>query len=171
MVYVTHDQIEAMTLGERIVVLKDGEIRQIDTPLNVYRKPANKFVAGFIGSPAMNFVPGVREGNGLRTEFCKFDLQSATVATAKSSVTLGLRPEQILVGDAKNGQVGFRLLIDVVEPIGNEMLVYGRAGTLSLVVRCDPKTSIAVDQSVPVHFDPTAVHYFDGENEEALPVS
>jgi multiple sugar transport system ATP-binding protein len=171
MVYVTHDQIEAMTLGERIVVLKDGEIQQIDSPLNVYRRPANRFVAGFIGSPAMNFVSGAREGNALRTEFCKVDLNPSTAALAKSSITLGLRPEQILVGSAQNGHVGFTLSIDVVEPIGNELLVYGRAGDQTLVVRCDPKTAIAVDQIVPMHFDPQAVHYFDGENEKALPNS
>jgi multiple sugar transport system ATP-binding protein len=171
MVYVTHDQIEAMTLGERIVVLKDGEIQQIDSPLNVYRKPANRFVAGFIGSPAMNFIPGTREGGSLRTDFCKFELLAATQSAAKSSITLGLRPEQILLGPAQNGHVGFNLLVDVVEPMGNELLVYGRAGTQSLVVRCDPKAAIAIDQTVPMHFDPQAVHYFDGENEKALPIS
>jgi len=166
MVYVTHDQIEAMTLGERIVVLKDGIIQQIDTPLNVYRQPSNKFVAGFIGSPAMNFIPGDRDGNAFHGGALKFNLPSLHNCPAR--LTLGLRPEQINVGAHDNNRVSFDLNVDVVEPIGNELLVYGRVGDHQLVVRCDPRTEVMPDSRLPVFFDPHTVHYFDAQSESAL---
>jgi multiple sugar transport system ATP-binding protein len=168
MVYVTHDQIEAMTLGERIVVLKDGLIQQIDTPLNVYRKPFNKFVAGFIGSPAMNFVQGAREGSAFRSGTLKFELPNVLDKNCPEKVTLGLRPEQISIGTSGNGKVGFDLNVEVVEPIGNELLVYGRTGDQELIVRCDPRTEVKPDSRLPVFFDPTAVHYFDSSSEHSL---
>ncbi len=167
MVYVTHDQIEAMTLGERIVVLKDGFIQQIDSPLNVYRKPANKFVAGFIGSPAMNFIAGARDGTHFRSAALHFPLPQ-TLSSGTDKLTLGLRPEQIGVGTTGNGKVGFNLLVDVVEPIGNELLVYGRNGDQDLIIRCDPRTEVMPDTTLPVYFDPNAVHYFDADSEQSL---
>ncbi|MCB9357815.1 MAG: sn-glycerol-3-phosphate ABC transporter ATP-binding protein UgpC [Calditrichaeota bacterium] len=168
MVYVTHDQIEAMTLGERIVVLRDGLIQQIDTPLNVYRKPANKFVAGFIGSPAMNFVAGQREGGEFKSGQLKFALPQTLQKNCPEKIVLGLRPEQVGVGRGQNGAVSFELVVDVIEPIGNELLVYGRAGDQELIVRCDPRTEAAPDSKLPVFFDPNAVHYFDAGNEASL---
>ncbi len=168
MVYVTHDQIEAMTLGERIVVLKDGVIQQIDTPLNVYRKPSNKFVAGFIGSPAMNFISGARVSGAFQAGTLNFALPSTLVSDCPDKITLGLRPEQIVVGTNSNAKVGFDLNVDVVEPIGNELLVYGRIGEQELVVRCDPRTEVFPDSRLPVFFDPSAVHYFDATNEHSI---
>ncbi|MBK6911543.1 MAG: sn-glycerol-3-phosphate ABC transporter ATP-binding protein UgpC [bacterium] len=166
MVYVTHDQIEAMTLGERIVVLKDGVIQQIDTPLNVYRRPSNKFVAGFIGSPAMNFIPGNRDGGSFSAGALNFTLPA--ISDCPAGLTLGLRPEQIGVGANIERKVCFDLNVDVVEPIGNELLVYGRIGEQQLVVRCDPSTEVKPDSRLPVFFDPHAVHYFDARSENAL---
>lgn len=168
MVYVTHDQIEAMTLGERIVVLKDGVIQQIDTPLDVYRKPSNKFVAGFIGSPAMNFVAGVREGSAFQSGLLKFALPQTLISNCPDKLTLGLRPEQLAVGTTANGKVGFDLVVDVVEPIGNELLVYGHVGEQELIMRCDPRTEVKPDSRLPVFFDPTTVHYFDAANEQSI---
>ncbi|MBK6765044.1 MAG: sn-glycerol-3-phosphate ABC transporter ATP-binding protein UgpC [bacterium] len=167
MVYVTHDQIEAMTLGERIVVLKDGVIQQIDTPLNVYRKPANKFVAGFIGSPAMNFVQGVRDGAAFRAGTIQFPLPHK-LAQCPEKLTLGLRPEQLSVGTSANGRAAFDLAVDVVEPIGNELLVYGHVGEQELVIRCDPGTDARPDARLPISFDPASVHYFDAASEASL---
>ncbi|NUO20057.1 sn-glycerol-3-phosphate ABC transporter ATP-binding protein UgpC [bacterium] len=168
MVYVTHDQIEAMTLGERIVVLKDGVIQQIDTPLNVYRKPSNKFVAGFIGSPAMNFIPGSRTNGAFLTDVLNFPLPGILTSDCPDKITLGLRPEQIAVGTPTTGKVGFNLIVDVVEPIGNELLIYGRFGKQELVVRCDPRTDVVPDSSLPVFFDPETVHYFDARDERSI---
>ncbi len=168
MVYVTHDQIEAMTLGERIVVLKDGIIQQIDTPLNVYRKPSNKFVAGFIGSPAMNFISGARVNGAFQAGALNFALPAILGANCPDKITLGLRPEQIAVGTNSSGRVGFDLNVDVVEPIGNELLVYGRIADQELVVRCDPRTEVIPDSRLPVFFDPTSVHYFDATNERSI---
>src|SRR5213592_1232583 len=115
MIYVTHDQIEAMTLGDRIVVLDAGKIQQIDTPLNLYRRPANRFVAGFIGSPPMNFIDGVRPG-----------------------VTLGVRPEHITIGS------GPKYTLDLVEPVGNEMFVYASNNGQTIVARVPPQDLPAI---------------------------
>ncbi len=168
MVYVTHDQIEAMTLGERIVVMKDGVIQQIDSPLNVYRRPANKFVAGFIGSPAMNFISGACDGGTFHSGRLKFALPSSLKVSGASTLTLGLRPEHINVGTSGNGKVGFDLNVDVVEPIGNELLVYGNVDEQELIVRCDPRTEVKPDSRLPVFFDPLTVHYFDAVSELSL---
>src|SRR5207253_7322501 len=118
MIYVTHDQIEAMTLGDRIVVLDLGRIQQIDTPLNLYREPANRFVAGFIGSPPMNFLEG-------RVDDGRFVTGSLTVALPRvprlGQMILGIRPEHVGVGS------GTKFTLDLVEPIGNEVFVYASA--------------------------------------------
>ena len=132
MIYVTHDQIEAMTLGDRIVVLEAGKIQQIDTPLNLYRRPANRFVAGFIGSPPMNFIEGVRPG-----------------------VTLGVRPEHIIIGS------GSKYTLDLVEPVGNEMFVYASNSGQTIVARMPPQELPAIGAPIALSFDPEHLHYFD----------
>src|SRR5882672_12061974 len=112
MIYVTHDQIEAMTLGDRIVVLDAGKIQQIDTPLNLYREPANRFVAGFIGSPPMNFLEGRVENGQFITEGLTIRLPRVP---RQGPIVLGIRPEHVGVGP------GPTFTLDLVEPIGNEM--------------------------------------------------
>jgi multiple sugar transport system ATP-binding protein len=152
MIYVTHDQIEAMTLGDRIVVLEAGKIQQIDTPLNLYRKPANKFVAGFIGSPPMNFVDGrVDDGrfvsaDGAITIPAKF---------AAGPVTLGIRPEHLNVGE---GPIAATL--DLVEPVGNEAFVYATAGKNALVARVAPREFPAIGSPIQLTLDATQLHFF-----------
>jgi multiple sugar transport system ATP-binding protein len=169
MVYVAHDQVEAMTLGQRIVVLKDGIIQQMDTPLNCYRNPANRFVAGFIGSPAMNFikgkiVEGEYVGDGLR-----FKLPVQIKKSAQdSNIVLGLRPEQILLGTENPDTVGAKMIVEVVEPLGNEMLVYARLGEERLVIRTEPSASVKPDDVLPVTFNPNTAHYFDGKTDLAI---
>ncbi|HJT18459.1 MAG TPA: sn-glycerol-3-phosphate ABC transporter ATP-binding protein UgpC [Thermoanaerobaculia bacterium] len=132
MIYVTHDQIEAMTLGDRIVVLDAGRIQQIDTPLNLYRHPANRFVAGFIGSPPMNFLDDYKPG-----------------------VTLGIRPEHISIGS------GDGYTLDLVEPIGNEIFVYASSNGHQLVARVPPQDLPPIGSRIAVHFDRSQLHYFD----------
>jgi multiple sugar transport system ATP-binding protein len=168
MVYVTHDQVEAMTLGQRIVVLRDGLVQQIDSPLNLYDRPANRFVAGFIGSPAMNFVDGKTQAGNLSVNALHFPLPDFARSRARENVILGLRPEQLRIGSAPSGNVSFHVEVDVVEPLGNEMLIYGKFGEARLVIRADPKTAAAPDIKLHIHFDPLSAHYFDGETHEAL---
>ena len=130
-IYVTHDQIEAMTMGDRIAVMRDGVLQQIDTPEQVYTRPANTFVATFIGSPAMNLLPAPVLGLGA------------------DSLLAGFRPEHIHIGSASNGCVGFQAGVEVVEYLGDEQLAHLRLGEYSLVAklpvdeRLEPGTSAA----------------------------
>jgi multiple sugar transport system ATP-binding protein len=157
MIYVTHDQIEAMTLGDRIVVLDLGRIQQIDAPLNLYRHPANRFVAGFIGSPPMNFFDG-------RVEDGRFVAADSAVAiplrTAPRAgpLVLGVRPEHVGVGG--NG-ASARFTLDLVEPIGNEVFVYASAGDHHVVARVAPQELPEIGSPIALSFDPAHLHFFD----------
>ncbi len=169
MVYVTHDQVEAMTLGQRIVVLKDGVVQQVDTPLGAYQRPANRFVAGFIGSPAMNFLSGSVANGELSVNGLRFLLPSSVKQTSPDNVViLGLRPEELHIGPAAANHVGFETIIEVVEPLGNELLIYAKLGESRLVIRAAPTAGIQPDQRVPLFFNPAHAHYFDGATDVAL---
>ncbi len=137
MIYVTHDQVEAMTMGDKIVVMKDGKVQQIDTPLNLYNNPANKFVAGFIGSPSMNFIEGKIFDSGRiffqsKQNNLSFNVPDKFIKPLTSyknkSVWLGIRPEDfmlILNGDYQVGaNVEIEVEINLIEPLGNQMLIY-----------------------------------------------
>jgi multiple sugar transport system ATP-binding protein len=167
MIYVTHDQVEAMTLGQRIVVLRDGVIHQVDAPLNVYRRPADRFVAGFIGSPAMNFVTGRIESGNFACSAFRFPLPKDLRPCQSAELILGLRPEQLRLGDGA-GHVSFPVAVDVVEPLGNELLIYGRLNDERLVIRTDPGAAALPDDRLTVSFDPEQAHYFDGANDASL---
>ena len=141
-IYVTHDQVEAMTLGQRIVVLKDGEIQQIDTPMALYEKPANLFVAGFLGSPAMNVLYGtLPQDEGLHFALDgggQIPLGTAAVAEAwvGRRIALGIRPEHLQ--PAGIGKTAFEAHVDLIEPVGNEVFVNLRFVGQSLVARMPP---------------------------------
>jgi ABC-type sugar transport system ATPase subunit len=129
MVYVTHDQVEAMTLADRIVVLRHGEIQQVGAPLELYHRPANQFVGGFIGSPAMNFIDGRVDdrGSNVQIHSLSFDMPGGQAAlTAGQSLTVGIRPEHLGLADA--GQTGLAGTVEVIEPLGAEAHVYLRLG-------------------------------------------
>ena len=159
MIYVTHDQVEAMTLGDRIVVLDLGKIQQIDTPLNLYREPANRFVAGFIGSPPMNFLDG-------RVDDGRFVSSSLTIPLPRpprpGPIVLGIRPEHIGVG------AGTQFSLDLVEPIGNEMFVYARAGETQVVARVAPRELPPIGAPIALQFDPAHLHFFDSVSGERI---
>ena len=179
MIYVTHDQTEAMTMGDRIVVMKDGRIQQNDAPLNLYNHPVNQFVAGFIGSPSMNFIRGklVREGGGLAFDEgnIKLPLPQAHADRladhAEQEVTLGMRPEDIHDPDTMGRgveAVEIEAQVEVVEPMGNEVLLYLTTGISSFVARVDPKHMPTVEQRVRLAVEIDKAHFFDRETEVSL---
>lgn len=178
MIYVTHDQIEAMTMGDKIVVLKDGVIQQVDTPLNLYNNPANLFVAGFIGSPAMNFIRGQIVGGGelqFRSGTLNITLPDKVAQQIRNhgaeEVILGVRPEHII--DARNHS-GKKLSevhqaqIEVVEPIGNEIFVYFSLNNQNLCMRTAPDQQYAVGETLSYSFDPERLYFFDVNTEKRI---
>jgi len=172
-VYVTHDQIEAMTMGNRIAVMKDGKLQQVGTPLEVYETPANLFVANFIGTPPMNFAKGALTGGGARFAASKFELPvpATTLAAARGrdgqKVTLGLRPEHIFDAPEKVRGPSVQLTPDVemVEPLGDQVVVHGRLGDDMLVFKVDPHKSPAFGAKVPVWVQVDSIHLFDAATE------
>lgn len=163
-VYVTHDQVEAMTLGTRIVVMNNGLVMQADTPLNLYAKPANKFVAGFIGSPAMNFIPGqLKRDSGVRfassSGRLSFELAPSSynnnAVVDGMTVDLGVRPEHWIMTE-KDDADAIALTVDVLEPLGSETYVYGSNHDLRIVVRADG--TVLPDIGSIVHIKPDTSH-------------
>ena len=178
MIYVTHDQVEAMTLGQRIVVLSGGEVQQIDTPTTLYERPANIFVAGFLGSPAMNVFRG-----RLRVfeDLAALDLGQSILlplgrtpvalrASSDRSIAVGLRPEDLRPEDSKTPEAFPRLRgqLEVVEPVGNEMFLYLRFAGSELVVRTPPGAPPLCGESISLAFDPERLHFFDAETERRI---
>ena len=176
MVYVTHDQVEAMTLGDRIVVMSEGRVMQVDTPIALYERPANRFVAGFIGSPAMNFVKGevARDGTGpvFRAEGGAFTvaLREAFAGVVGRSVVLGVRPEHLhLVTGAGNADGrSFPVRVESTEPLGNETFLFVRAGGQELTARAGGGAAPLPGQDARLTADGERVHLFDAESGESV---
>ncbi len=180
-IYVTHDQVEAMTMGDRISVLSNGKLQQIDTPLELYNRPANLFVAGFIGSPAMNFIPGALEGVDSAVYF-RADPLSLRLPRERSEkararlgqrVIFGVRPDSIYDRElspatAVDGENTATLSVDVTEPMGSTVYAYLTAGTHSLVADLKAETKASDGQPLAVVFDMAKSHLFDPETELAL---
>jgi len=178
MIYVTHDQIEAMTLADRIAIMRDGLIQQLDTPKIIYSNPVNKYVAGFIGSPGMNFLKGkiLQDGKPifkLEGGWCESpDLSNykfQETIKAEKEVWLGIRPESVVIGgEAENMPVNFNLEIEVFEPMGADTLVWSQIGGQEFRFMVDVNTSINVGGTLTVGFDPAHASIFDLESEERL---
>ena len=181
MVYVTHDQTEAMTMGDRIVVMNAGRIQQIGTPMELYDHPLNVFVAGFIGSPAMNFVTGVverRDGLRLRAAdggFLDFALPAGVAELLERyegrEVVLGIRPEAIQVADdgpGATGTVPASARLELVEPLGNETLLSLHAGDQPLVARIAPRPLPPAGSTIALSIDTARMHFFDAATQAAL---
>ena len=182
MIYVTHDQVEAMTLGDRIVVMNKGHVQQIDTPMNLYDRPRNRFVAGFIGSPGMNFVEGVL----IRTERMQFvaepnaftvdlpqDLSERMEGLEGRAVTIGIRPEDVSVfsGSGPTIFTGESTVVhtpitaparlELVEELGNEAFVYATVGPYSITARVAPQPLPSTGEAITMAFDLAKAHFFD----------
>jgi multiple sugar transport system ATP-binding protein len=178
-IYVTHDQVEAMTMGDRIVVMKDGLVQQVDTPLNLYDRPANLFVAGFIGSPAMNFIDSALAdaGGKLLIDAGSFrlevppDLVSQARPWAGRRVVFGVRPEDIADRGMANGAQPawtIKATVDVHEPLGSDSILYLTAGAHSIVARVDARTQARMGDSVEVIFNMRKMHLFNPETQQAI---
>ncbi len=168
-IYVTHDQVEAMTLGTRVVVMKDGRVQQLGEPLELYGRPANKFVAGFIGSPAMNFVEVAISSDGqvAEAEGLRLPVPEAVRARGGQRLTLGVRPEAMRIANGSDPHT-FATAVDVVEPLGNEILLNFRAGGVPMVARVDPGVRVKAHEIVRFAVDPERLHFFDANTESAL---
>jgi multiple sugar transport system ATP-binding protein len=181
-IYVTHDQIEAMTMGQRIVVMKDGLLQQCDTPDVLYHHPANMFVAGFLGMPSMNFVRSakvVKNGAKPLLEMEHFrlhlpeDRAEALSSHIGKEVILGIRPEDIYdKGNAparvSSQENNAQLKVEVIEPLGSESTLYLTAGTQTLIARIDAETSAREEAMLDVVVDAEKVHVFDPETERTI---
>jgi multiple sugar transport system ATP-binding protein len=175
--YVTHDQVEAMTMGHRIAVMSEGVLQQIGTPQDVYRRPANVFVATFLGAPPMNLIDGALEsvdgGWRFRGQEADVPLSTEVLSTpeleheieARSEVKLGLRPEHIRIG-APGEAGGIPGLVRFLEPVGSDLYLTVEAGGTTVQVRTDPDSSAQPDDNVTLHFEASRVHVFgaDGHN-------
>jgi multiple sugar transport system ATP-binding protein len=176
-IYVTHDQVEAMTMADKIVIMKDGIIQQIGDPYSVYFEPRNKFVAGFIGTPAMNFISAklvsengsvwvVKEDMKLLVPEDKVDKVKGLVG---KDITFGIRPEDIydkMYAVAPKDEYTVKGSVDVVEPLGSETLIHANIHGDDIVAKVDPKSRAAAGNKMDLVFDMSMMHLFDPETEE-----
>jgi multiple sugar transport system ATP-binding protein len=178
-IYVTHDQVEAMTMGQRMAIMKDGVLQQCDEPEKVYAAPVNKFVASFIGSPPMNFIDATITSDGVTAmvdcgEF-KLPLPDGHAAGSKtgSKVVVGIRPEDIFDSNLAHNlkptaQNTITAHVDVLEPLGHEYVAYLGVGGLSLIATIDNETRIKEGQNATFVIDLNSIHIFDAATEQAI---
>ncbi|WP_068318739.1 ABC transporter ATP-binding protein [Polycladidibacter hongkongensis] len=175
MIYVTHDQIEAMTLADRIAIMKGGKIQQLDTPANIYNRPQNKYVAGFIGSPSMNFIKGtVSEGKppvfrSGEVEIPLSGYEFASQPIGETPVWFGIRPEHVVHGDAAaDAPFKTTVKVDVFEPMGSDTQVWSKIADQTFRFRIDGRVQIANGDVIEVGFDPHCASLFNLESELRL---
>ena len=172
--YVTHDQVEAMTMGQRIAVLHEGKLQQLGTPAEVYDVPANKFVATFMGAPPMNLIDGELQNNGTEWVFTRSDYRfvidrvqmnigEEVLSSSKGTVSLGVRPEDMRLASSKSE--GIPGVIRFLEPIGSDLFVTIDVDPHSLQVRLPPKTQVATGDKVGIEFDYPKAHIFNVDEE------
>ena len=176
-IYVTHDQVEAMTLGSRVVVMKDGRVQQVGEPMEVYARPLNRFVAGFIGSPSMNFIPVTltdgsgalfAEADGIRIKVPAASTQSLMPYKGQG-LTLGVRPEDFRVGaSSDSADLSFETVVEVVEPLGSEILLETRAAGQQIVARVEPAVKTHPHEKIRLTFIPDRIHFFDAKTEAVI---
>jgi multiple sugar transport system ATP-binding protein len=175
MIYVTHDQIEAMTLADRIAVMRNGLIQQLDTPHTIYNKPVNLFVAGFIGSPSMNFIKGTLQRdanpafstNGVTIPVSGYQFQAA--GTEAGNAVLGVRPEHIAIGEAAKAMpFSKEVEIEIVEPMGSDTIAWTTLADQQLTFRAASEVILEPGQKVTIGFDPARGSMFSAESGDRL---
>ena len=155
-IYVTHDQVEAMTMGDLIVILKDGEIQQVGSPMEVYQQPANKFVGSFIGSPAMNFIDGIIKNGEFIAPGINIDLNAKDRIVDGLEVSLGIRPEDIAIN---HGNI--EAIVIVTEPLGSETIIHVQMGETSLVTKHPSMTTLQTGEKITLQFKSDKIVLFD----------
>jgi multiple sugar transport system ATP-binding protein len=180
MIYVTHDQVEAMTMGDRIIVLKDGFVQQIEAPMNLYNNPANKFVAGFIGTPSMNFIKGelISSDNNLffltESKKLKVPLPARTkeylLKQKIEKVWLGVRPEDIFVvnNEVTNDENIIKSEIQLIEPLGNQTLIYFNFEGQQLVCEYRGFLSSKNESNIRFALNTDKIYLFDEKSKERI---
>ena len=171
MIYVTHDQIEAMTLADRIAVMRDGIIQQLDSPQEIYNRPQNKYVAGFIGSPEINFFEGAVDGTDFVTNGVKFPLSGYRFAGGRTSGPgwFGIRPEHIETGEAaRHLPFTAETKVEIVEPMGSDTLVWASVAGMAIRFRMDGQASVNDGDTILLGFDPAKASLFDKQSEKRL---
>ena len=163
-IYVTHDQVEAMTMGDRIAVMKDGILQQVAPPREIYDKPANMYVAGFIGSPTMNFIPVTVQGTTAKAS--GFDIE-LPIAPGVEKGVLGIRPEA-LTERPRDGHPGMDLKVEVTEVLGADQFLYGAVGGDAITARVDPNMKVTPGDRVLLGIDMRRLHLFDGPTGKAI---
>jgi multiple sugar transport system ATP-binding protein len=169
-IYVTHDQTEAMTMGDRIAILDGGELQQIGEPLECYHRPVNQFVAGFIGSPSMNFLSVRQDGSTLEHETFDYEIGSETadaLVDASRNLTMGIRPEHISITSGDQGNA-IPTTVKVTEPMGEITYVYFEIGEETYTASIDGERRIESGQEIHVVFPEEKIHIFDGQSGEAV---
>ncbi|MBI1177397.1 sn-glycerol-3-phosphate ABC transporter ATP-binding protein UgpC [bacterium] len=184
MIYVTHDQAEAMTLGDRIAVMKDGVVQQVDEPMKIYDRPANKFVAGFIGEPQMNFVRGTVVQKDGQMRFLENDgqdqpalgglalkLEGAIAETLQQNINqptwLGIRPEHVKPASGEADSIG-TANVEFTEHLGAESWVHLKSKHHALTMRCDPADATNLTGGISLAFESEGLRFFDGQSESSL---
>jgi multiple sugar transport system ATP-binding protein len=173
-IYVTHDQVEAMTMGDRIAVMRDGLLQQVGSPQDLYDHPSNVFVAGFIGSPAMNFATTTTEGDNLLLGNARLELSGAAARAAAdrpkgSNLLIGFRPEHLEVGNGRGaGAVRIPAKVEVVEYMGNEELIHATSEGHEVVALVPSDRKVTVGESVEFAIPVEKLHLFDPESEKSL---
>jgi len=163
-IYVTHDQVEAMTMGDRIAVLRDGLLQQVAPPREIYDQPANMYVAGFIGSPKMNFIPVTVQGSTAKGSGLEVPLPQAP---GVEKGVLGIRPED-LSNESRDGQPEVDMQVDVLEVLGSDQYLYGRLGADEVIARVPPQFKVAAGDRVRLAINKDQMHLFDAETEQAI---
>jgi multiple sugar transport system ATP-binding protein len=163
-IYVTHDQVEAMTMGDRIAVLRDGLLQQVASPREIYDQPANMYVAGFIGSPKMNFIPVTVQGQNAKASGFELELPRAP---GIEKGTLGIRPED-LTDEVKDSLPTVDMKVEVLEILGSDQYLYGKVGGDDVVARVDPQFKVFVGDRVKLGVNVRRLHLFDTETEKAV---
>ncbi len=163
-IYVTHDQVEAMTMGDRIAIMNAGILQQVGTPGDVYDHPANLFVAGFIGTPTMNFVPVTTSDSTAKASGFEAKLPKSVPA---GKGTLGFRPEALTDRPSADGS-NLQMKVDVVERLGSDQYLYGQVGSDQVTARVDPRMKVAPGDTAQLGLDTRSIHLFDAESEAAF---
>jgi multiple sugar transport system ATP-binding protein len=163
-IYVTHDQVEAMTMGDRIAVMKEGILQQVAPPRDLYDHPVNMYVAGFIGSPRMNFIPVTLDGKTATAS--GFTVEFASAPGIDTGV-LGIRPED-LDEQPREGGAKIEIKVEVVEVLGSDQFIYGKVGSDDVIARLDPQFKVAAGDSVKLGLNMRRLHLFDAETEKAI---